>query len=226
MNTIFALTPTLADWQALLADPGKQWKTGYSACTLAYCWMAARGFPPEVAAVFGDRREPVLNGLYPVLGVPEFKVPLPGGARPSQNDIFVLAKSEAGAVVIMVEGKVGESFGPTMAEWLREASPGKKQRLAFLTRTLGLPADVPDLLRYQLLHRAVSALLTAEQYRAVAAVLLVHSFSAKHVGWADYSRFAALFGVAAEPGEVQRLHGSRLPLFGLWVTGDDAFLCS
>jgi hypothetical protein len=51
--------------------------------------------------------------------VPEFKVPLPGGAHASQNDIFVLARSTAGPISIMVEGKVNESFGPALREWRR-----------------------------------------------------------------------------------------------------------
>jgi hypothetical protein len=38
----------------------------------------------------------------------------------------------------MVEGEVSESFGPTLGEWLSEASPGKESRLKFLLRTLGL----------------------------------------------------------------------------------------
>ncbi len=225
MNPIFALTPTLADWQSLLAQPDKQWKTGYSARTLASCWMDADGFPPEVAAAFQAGSELLLTGLRALLGVPEFKVPLPGGARPSQNDIFVLAQSAAGAVAIMVEGKGAESFGPTVEEWLRGASPGKVQRLAFLTRILGLPAELPGALRYQLLHRGVSALLTGTQYRAVAAVMLVHSFNREHAGWSDYQRFTGLFGVMARRGEVQRLScAPPLPLFGMWVTGEERFL--
>jgi hypothetical protein len=73
-----------------------------------------------------------------VLGIPEFKVQRPGGERASQNDIFVLARAPAGQVSIMVEGKVEESFGPLLGDWLEEASPGKRERLAFLLETLGL----------------------------------------------------------------------------------------
>jgi hypothetical protein len=121
--------------------------------------------------------------------VPEFKVPLPGGARASQNDIFVLARSSAGPVSIMVEGKVSESFGPTVEQWRYEASAGKHERLNFLLRTVGRDAAPVGAIRYQLLHRAASAFLTGEQYRAAAAVLLVHSFSEELVGWPDYQEF-------------------------------------
>jgi len=202
------------DWRALLADPVKHWRVGYSARTLAHSWEAADGFPPEVANALRQTDDPLLADLTPVLAVPEFKVPLPGGTRASQNDVFVLARSAVGPVSIMVEGKVNESFGPTLDEWLTEASRGKAQRLRFLMRSLGLDTQPPGLMRYQLLHRAASAVITGEQYRAAAAVLLVHSFSRNRVGWKDYQAFARLFGVEAVEGFVQRLgRGSVVPLF-------------
>jgi Domain of unknown function (DUF6946) len=42
-------------------------------------------------------------------------VPLPGGVRPSQNDLFVLARGAKGAIAIMVEGKVSESLAERYA---------------------------------------------------------------------------------------------------------------
>ena len=42
------------DWQLFLAEPYKQWKDGYSAKTLAYCWMNAKGLPKSVEAVLGE----------------------------------------------------------------------------------------------------------------------------------------------------------------------------
>jgi hypothetical protein len=127
----------------------------------------------------------------------------------------------------MVEGKVSESFGPTLGEWSSDASPGKVERLSFLLRTLGLSARPSDAVRYQLLHRAASALITGEQYRAVAAVLLVHSFSEERIGWADYQAFTRLFGVEAALGSVQRLTSrSSIPLLALWVVGNCSFLRS
>ena len=88
----------------------KQWKAGYSARTLAHCWEAADGFPSEVAQALSQTTDALLANLMPLLAVPEFKVPLPGGPRASQNDLFVLARSSSGPVSIMVEGKVKESF--------------------------------------------------------------------------------------------------------------------
>jgi len=227
MPRILAFTSGPKDWQALLADPVKHWKSGYSARTLAYSWEAADGFPSEVAAPFARSTEPLLENITPILAIPEFKVPLPGGVRASQNDIFVLARSSSGPVSIMVEGKVKESFGPTLDEWRSESSPGKEERLSFLLRTLGLGAAPAENIRYQLLHRAASAIITGAQCHAVAAVLLVHSFSQERAGWPDYQAFTRLFGVEAELGSLQRLgSAATIPLFGVWVVGNPLFLQS
>lgn len=225
MPRILAFTSGPQDWQQLLADPIKHWKTGYSARTLAHSWEAGDGFPSEVAAAFAQSTEPLLSSVTPVLAVPEFKVPLPGGTRASQNDIFVLARSLSGPVAIMVEGKVNESFGPILDEWRIDASTGKEERLSFLLRTLALSNVPAGSIRYQLLHRAASAIITAEQYRAAAGVLLIHSFSQERAGWSDYQAFTRLFGVEAEIGSLQRLgNASSIPLFGVWVVGNPLFL--
>ena len=167
-----------------------------------------------------------LHGLTPLLAIPEYKVPLPGGVRPSQNDLFVLASGPRGLVCIMVEGKVSESFGPSLGKWRIGASRGKELRLQFLLKTLGLK-NVPHTIRYQLLHRAASSLITAGAVRATAAIMLIHSFSSERVGWSDYESFAALFGVGAIEGVVQRLgDDATIPLFAVWVPGNCSFLAS
>lgn len=226
MPRIFAFSSGPQDWQALLADPVRHWKSGYSARTLAHSWEIADGFPSEVASLLAESAEPLIANLTPILAVPEFKVPLPGGVQASQNDIFVLARSSSGPVSIMVEGKVNESFGPTVAEWQSKASPGKEERLRFLQRALGLGNTPAGSIRYQLLHRAASAVITGEQYRAVAAILIVHSFSQALAGWSDYQTFTRLFGIEAVVGSVQPLGTSNVPLFGLWVVGNPLFLQS
>jgi uncharacterized protein DUF6946 len=225
MARILTFTSGPDDWKKLLADPNKHWKTGYSARTLAYCWEEADGFPPEVAKALQQTDEVSLLNLMPILAIPEFKVPLPGGGRPSQNDLFVLARGAKGPVSIMVEGKVSESFGPTLGDWRVEASEGKEERLRFLLRALGLMEEPSGSVRYQLLHRAASAVITGDQFRATAAVMLVHSFSQELAGWGDYEAFARLFGVDAKRGVVQRLStDSIVPLFGVWVMGNSEFL--
>jgi hypothetical protein len=104
---------------------------------------------------------------------------------------------------------------------------GEEVAPSVLAATLGLTNEPAGSIRYQLLHRAASSVITGEQYRASAAVLLVHSFSEQRVGWSDYQSFAALFGVEAIEGVVQRLgRDSRIPLFGVWVVGNCSFLGS
>jgi Domain of unknown function (DUF6946) len=225
MPRILLFTSKPDDWRAWLADPGGQWRRGYSARTLAYSWEASDGFPLEIATVLGQATDPLLANMSPILAVPEFKVPLPGGGRASQNDIFVLGRSYAGPVCIMVEVKVEESFGPTLGEWRPASSPGKSKRLGFLLHTLGITTVPGGDIRYQLLHRAALAILTGEQFHARASILLVHSFSGRKTGWRDYERFVRLFGRQAIADTVQRLSTAcSIPLFAAWVTGDRSFL--
>jgi hypothetical protein len=206
------------DWRQFLADPIKQWKTGYSAKELAYSWETADGFPPEVQAVLDT--QPAFDDLEILFAVPEYKVPLPGGSRPSQNDLFVLARNDDELVVIMVEGKASESFGPTLGEWRAGGSPGKKKRLAYLQSVLKLNGDLSDEVRYQLLHRTASPMIVAEQFHATSAIMLVHSFSAENEWFDDYAAFLNLYDVQAEMGILhQVLGGPKVKLYCGWAKG-------
>ena len=60
MPRILSFTTGPDDWKALLADPEKQWKTGYSARALAHAWECCEGFPPEVLEPSGDEPEVLL----------------------------------------------------------------------------------------------------------------------------------------------------------------------
>ena len=83
------------DWKALLADPEKHWKKGFSARAFAHCWEDGDGFPPEVAAELQQNQE--LHDIEPILACPEWKTPLPPrGGRPSQSDVWVLARTGRG----------------------------------------------------------------------------------------------------------------------------------
>jgi len=87
-------------WKGFLAEPDKDWRSRYSARALAYCWQEADGIPPDVLSVLSQTSP--LKGLKTIFSIPEYQVPLPGGARPSQNDVWVLAWSEEGLVSIAV----------------------------------------------------------------------------------------------------------------------------
>jgi hypothetical protein len=213
------------DWKQLLAQPGRHWKTGYSAKALAYCWQEAGDFPPEVRRVFQNSGVDVFQNLEPLLAFPEYKVPLPGGRRASQNDIFVLAKGSGQLVSIMVEGKVLEPFGDTISKWKAQSGRGKETRLTYLCRLLGLDPATVGHIRYQLLHRTVSALIEAKRFNATTALMLVHSFSRENAWFEDYQQFVALFGAAVKLDSlifVKSIRGIKLYLG--WVKGDQGYL--
>lgn len=123
MPTYYRPMKTAEDWQALVADPDKHWREGYSARTLAYCWHEAMGVPAEIDRAL--RAFEPFRGIELLLGLPEHQVPLPGGVRPSQSDIWCLARQGDSLVSMTIEGKVDETLRPTVGEWLAEGSPGK-----------------------------------------------------------------------------------------------------
>ena len=150
-------------------------------------------------------------------------MPLPGGGNPSQNDLFVLAKGNEQLISIAVEGKVSEPFGPLVSDWFRNPSEGKKKRLAFLCKTLGLEQDKVLSIRYQLLHLTASALIEAERFNAKHALMMVHSFSPTNEGYEDFEKFAGLYGVQTERDKIISLGWTNgIGLYIGWVKGDAA----
>jgi hypothetical protein len=151
----------------------------------------------------------------------------PYGGHPSQNDLFIIAKGSDGELIaIMIEGKVSESFGPTLARWDYKSSKGKSLRYKFIKEQLGISDDIPGEIRYQLLHRTVSAILEANRFNARYAMMLVHSFSQEDLWFDDYQNFVHLFGVeAAKPGrmiflrEIQGIH-----VYSGWARGEPDYL--
>lgn len=223
MSKIYIPATSAEQWAPLLAEPAKHWRSGFSARTLAYSWQEADGFPAEVRDALAASDD--FCGIELLLAVPEHRVPLPGGSRPSQNDIWVLARAGANLVSIAVEGKVAEPFGPTLDEWLAEGSSGKATRLAFLRAELGLPEALPGTLRYQLLHRAASAVIEAKRFGASHAVMLVHSFSQTHEWFDDYACLAVLLGVEVTVNRVVRVgRPGGVQLHVGWVCGNAEYL--
>lgn len=217
MTRIYVPSSGPQSWQALLADPEKHWRTGFSAKTLAHAWESADGLPPEISRLFEGRVELLL-------GLPEHKVDLPGGARPSQTDLFALLRHNDRVIATAVEGKVDETFGPTVGQWLEDASDGKRKRLEYLCGVLGLTNDGLSELRYQLLHRTASAAIASERFKTDEAAMIVHSFSPTNAWFDSYAAFAQRLGVTAELG---RLATTSLPcgriLHLAWATGESNF---
>jgi hypothetical protein len=253
---ILVPTQSADDWQRLLAEPDKHWRTGYSARALAHCWETAPDFPPSIRAVFNSSPFKLFHGIEMLLGIPERRVPLPGRGKASHSDLFVLAKSAGDLVSITVEGKVAESFDVLVSEWLlRGSAPeavatealgveeelaasdvtraphqsgpsaGKLKRLTYLCQMLGVDEEAMLPLRYQLLHRTVSAVIEAERFNAPHALMLVHSFSPTCESFVDYEGFATALGVAAEPNAIAYVGGrAGVELYLGWATGEAEFL--
>ena len=223
MPYIYIPARSADDWAQLLADPVKHWRTGYSARTLAHSWQHADGFPTEIKEAFATNAH--LAGIQLLLALPEHQVPLVGGARPSQNDIWALARAGNELVSIAVEGKVAEPFGPTLSDWLAEGSSGKATRLAFLRRELNLNEELAGTIRYQLLHRTASAIIEAKRFGAPHAVMLVHSFSPSRDWLQDYEEFAKLLRAEVVVDKVVSA-GNRggVHLHIGWVCGNEKYL--
>ena len=208
MSHIYLPTGGSHDWQWLLASPGRHWKHGASAMALADAWEHADPWPAPVAAALNH--DPELRDLDLLLALPEHEVPLPGGVRASQTDLFVLARATSGLVTIAVEGKAAEPFGhQTVSEWRAEDTAGRKKRLAFLLDVLQLEDDERlATIRYQLLHRTASAVIESRRYGARHAVMLVHSFSPTDAWLDDFKAFARLYAIDADAGVV--VHAAQL----------------
>jgi hypothetical protein len=69
---------------------------------IASCWEAARGLPPEVAALL----ETIGPNPELLLGIPEHKVPLPGASvGDSQSDLFALIRAGDKTIAATIEGR-------------------------------------------------------------------------------------------------------------------------
>jgi len=226
MSSIYVPSQGPSSWQQFLAEPDKQWKSGYSAKSMAYCWEEAKGFPESIRQTLQTADNDDLKNSEPLLVIPEHKVPLPGGRTESQNDAFVLARSDNALISMTIEGKVNESFGQLVSDWKPDSSPGKQERFAYLQRILGLEGEDLSGIYYQLLHRTASAIIEAERFHADIAVMLVHSFSQEHRWFDEFSRFAALLG-APQP-ELNCIYNVGMrggkPLYVGWTVGEAEYL--
>ena len=226
MKRIFVPTVSGSDWQRLLGKPKLHWKSGRSAMSAAACWEESEPqLPREISAVLEASGDKSLTSLEMLVAIPEWEVELPGGDRPSQTDVLAIARNELGLVVLGVEAKVDEPFGPTLGEKKVNASDGQLDRISYLERELGCASSLDNSIRYQLLHRTVSAILTARSFHAGVAVMLVHSFSPDSRWREDFEAFAAAIGgnrVTDDLFEIELSESPRL-IIG-WCKGAEEFL--
>jgi hypothetical protein len=225
VKRIFIPTNSGSDWQKLLAKPKLHWKKGASAMTAAAAWETTGGsLPPEIKIALDSARDEALRDLTLVAAIPEWEVKLEGGETSSHTDILALARNDTGLCVIAVEAKVNEDFGPLVKDKRAEASAGQETRLNYLHRLLNV-AHFNDSIRYQLLHRTASALVTAREFHARAAMMLVHCFGDKPNLRADFDAFCSALGARQLSSEVCIVPTFSSPrLFVAWCTGNRKFL--
>lgn len=174
-----------------LAKQELHWKAGYSAQELVVAWASARnGFPEVIRRVLDTAPEyadaEMIDGFF------EREVELGSPGRNSQTDLMVVVGLPAELGIIAVEGKVEESFADLVSDW--NTTPGKQRRLEILCASLGMPLAQVGSVRYQLLHRAASAIYEAKRYRARHALMLIHSFSSTHRWFEDFATFSCAMG--------------------------------
>jgi hypothetical protein len=158
-GAIMIVTPSSgsAGWRALLADPEKHWRRGHSARTLAHCWEAAGGLPPDTAALFGE-------DTTLLLALPKHRLKRPGKGRPSQADLCAFLRRAGETIACPVEGQVAEPFGPTGAGWGADRTSAKAGRLAAILAMLKISGP-PPVLHHQLLHRTALAVLEVRRFK-------------------------------------------------------------
>ena len=224
MKRIFVRTQTGTDWQRLLAKPKLHWQPKASAMTCAASWEAAAdSLPPEITCLLESSREPALMDQRLLAAIPEWQVPLPGGITKSSTDVLAICRNEIGLCVLGVEAKVLEDFGPTLAEKRSAASAGQSERMDYLHLLLGV-TRFEDVIRYQLLHRTASALLTARDFHAVAAVMLVHAFETPESQRGDFEAFRVAMGGTVVAPMVYKVPSFEGPaLYLAWCDGDPKF---
>lgn len=226
MKRIFVPTETGSDWQRLLGKAKLHWKKGRSAMSAAACWEENQPrLPSEIIQALECTKDKSFFNLELLVAIPEWKVDLPGGDTPSQTDILAITRNKFGLVILGVEAKVDEPFGPTLQEKKSDASKGQLRRISYLEQELGRTVPFGDRIRYQLLHRTVSAILTARAFHAPVAVMLVHSFSTVSKWRDDFETFCKELKckqLSLDLYEVPNIDGPRLILG--WCKGDEKYL--
>lgn len=197
-NKIYIPTKDAESWRDSLADKHKHWKKGFSAMETALSWEKAKGIPIEIKKVISAA--PNFENLELLLALPEFKVNLPGGTRPSQNDVLALFRTENGLSVMTVEGKAKEDFDRTIIDWKKSRSEKAEiDRLGFLIKKIGIKDKEIDNLRYQLFHRLASAVIMAEKFHAKNAIMIIQSFNDnnKENHFDDFNKFLELYEISS-----------------------------
>jgi hypothetical protein len=178
----------------LPVDKRHHYRDGYSMAETAKAWVEACGrVPSTVVALVGTD----------VLDVAYFEYPTKvWGGGISMTDVMALVPNGA----VAVEGKARETFGEYVWQWLskekRKDKPSPSHRMRQIERYAEAFRLKPNQLfeiRYQLLHRTLSAALAARKHRLERAWMVVQSFARldcdNHMGnRSDFDRYRSAVG--------------------------------
>jgi hypothetical protein len=211
---------SLDAWKDRLPDPDTQWKPGESAHSLAARWHGLTGFPPEVSGLL-DTLNATRDATL-LFAIPEHQVPLAGGARASQTDLWLLARASRGLLSVVVEAIGNQGFDPAVRDQKEETGP--PELWAALCRFLEIEQSSDAAVRSRLLHRTATALLEARRFFARGAAVIVHSFRQGGEGFGDFQHFVSVMGGRLErPGQLASVAPREgIEMFFGWAQGPTA----
>lgn len=205
---------TLEEWRAAMPARlrEKQWKEGRSAMELARAWVGGGSVvvPEEIERLLETNSE--FSGTRLIEAYPEQEVRLDDFRGTSRNaDLLIVGERAGEPVVISVEAKADESFGPAIGRYLEEKERVEGSNAPARIRQLSEaifdaePEEIGDL-RYQLLHGVAGTLIAAKKHKARRALFLVHEFLSAtdrmkvEANEADLKRFLERLGWKGEFG--------------------------
>jgi len=180
---------TLHDWE-IYAPPKRpdQWVDGRSAKEVARAWLAGSGktLPVEVENVLNGSKNFGLTQSW--IAEPEAKLRFDAFGEPSNCDLAVHVKDQAGGYILAIEAKADEPFGDTVKKTIEAAterlnanpqSNGLRRvhqlKAAILGRNLE-DQESDTKIRYQLLTACAGALCEAERNNYSRALVLIYEF--------------------------------------------------
>ena len=181
------------EWRRLAAPArgDAHWKAGRSAMELARAWFAdiEPAVPSDLRALLDGHA--ATRGATFTTAFPEHETGLDDLGRGRQHDLILCGRSGGQPIVVAIEAKADEAFGPRIRESLRWAERDNERataqgrplsalptRIDILTRRLFGTEVTKEIerLRYQLLHGIVGTLVEARRLGAGLAVFVVHEF--------------------------------------------------
>lgn len=178
-----------------------------------------RGFQRDLAAV--EVRRACLAGFVPSSLPCRMGRSAAGWARPRPTQTFWrFAGMNLGLAYLRSRQRFSRIFGPLVGEKRISASENQQIRLDFLHRLLRVE-HFDDAIRYQLLHRTASALLTAIDFHAATAVMLVHAFDTPADRKIHFTSFCQAMGASEVAPDLFMVPGFSTPsLYLAWCDGN------